>query len=65
VSYEWVTTFVVRHTAGSKEGAIFQRNEYDRAIAALGGETTTAVTKPGDAAGTGLRTFLQETQDDE
>jgi hypothetical protein len=57
-SYEWVTTFVIRHHAGSHEGAIHQRNQWDKLIEADGGELTMADTQPGDASVAGLRAFF-------
>jgi hypothetical protein len=63
-NHEFVTTFVVKHEAGSEEGAIFQRNEYDKAIKELGGEVVMADTKPGDARGEGLRLFTEPEERD-
>lgn len=58
MNYEFVTTFVIGHEAGSQEGAIFQRNEMDKAIEALGGTVRMAHTEAGDAAGAGLLAFF-------
>ncbi len=59
-SYEFMTTFVVRHYAGSLEGAIFLRNEYADAIKALNGEVVMAGTRPGDAGLEGMKRLLED-----
>jgi hypothetical protein len=64
LDHEFATTFVIRHRAGSQEGAIFQRNEWDKLIAANGGEVVMARTNPDDAAGVGLGEFLGDGDDD-
>lgn len=52
-----VTVLVIKHPTQnmSVEGAIYQRNEADKAIAALGLEVVAATTGRGDAASEGLR----------
>lgn len=65
MSYEWVTTLVIKHEAGSQEGAIFHRNEMEVAIRQLGGEVTMADSRPGDAAGAGLTAFFAVVDEDD
>lgn len=64
-THEFVTTFVIRHYAGSQEGAVFQRNQWDKLIESAGGELTMADTKPGDAAGEGVRKFFEATENED
>lgn len=66
-SYEWVTTLVIRHHAGSNEGAIFQRREWDQAIEATGAEVVMGGTRPGHAGSEAmdqLQRFLGADEDD-
>jgi hypothetical protein len=54
-----VTTFTVRHHAGSQEGAIFQRNAFGKAMEAAGADVVGAVTVPGDAGGEAVRRLME------